>query len=256
MPQAIAPHTHIYAVITGDIVGSTKLSPGEMADVRGTVMHTVREFANGNSEAISKGVEFFQGDSWQVLLKDPRAALRLTLLIQAKLLAEYGVETRAAIGIGTVARIERNAAISTGEAFTLSGRALETMTGYFGLTGDLPTRASDFALWFTACLRLCSPLERSWTRRQAEVMGLWLSLRHPTHENIAADLDPPVTKQSVTDILSSANWRYFYEAIKAFQATDWQSLLAPEQVKTGENDGLARDRQKRLSSKQTKGSKA
>jgi len=235
MPKINAPHPHIYAVITGDIVGSTKLSPGEMADVRGTISHTVREFAKRNSETVSKGVEFFQGDSWQLLLKDPCVALRLTLLIQAKLLAEYGVETRAAIGIGTVDGMEKTAATSTGEAFTLSGRALQKITGYFRLTGALPDRAGELARWFPAILHVCSGLTNSWTNRQAEVVGLWLSLVHPTddainahlptHQEIADKLDKPVKKQSVTDTLASARWRNMIEVLEMFQTTPWQELL-------------------------------
>lgn len=231
----------IYAVITGDIVNSTKLSPSELAHVRETLSKTVRGFSARNSDSIVRGMEFFQGDSWQLLMRDPRASLRLALLIQANLKSQRDVETWASIGIGSVDSIEKSAATSTGEAFTLSGRALEETTGYFGLTGALSDRAGDMAQWFTASLRLCSGLMRSWTRRQAEAMSVWLSLPHPTHEAVAANLDPPVTKQSASDILSGANWRYLYEALKSFQATDWQRLAGP-QLTAGENACQVPDR--------------
>ena len=183
MTNISEPQTPIYAVITGDIVGSTKLSVAALTHVRVTVGETIRSFASRNPEVVSNRPEFFSGDSWQVLLKEPRAALRLALLVQARLVAVSDVETRAAIGIGSVARLEKNLATSTGEAFTLSGRALEAITNSFRLTGALPARSVILARWFPAILHMCSGLMSGWTRRQAEVVGLWLSLPNPTHEH-------------------------------------------------------------------------
>lgn len=221
----------VYAVITGDIVGSTKLSPAEMKKVRATVGEAVSETARAfvlRNDPITKGAEFFQGDSWQVLLGEPANALRLALLIQASLRSKVNAETRAAIGIGVVSSIERTAAISTGEAFTLSGRALEDIPAGVRLTGALPERVRIPALWFPHLLHLCSGLLRGWSRRQAEVMALWLSLPDPTYESVASRLIPPVAKQSVSDILTSANLQALYEALSIFQATPWQELVTPE----------------------------
>lgn len=220
------PQTHIYAVITGDIVDSTSLTRTTLARVRETLTGTIRAFAKQNADVISHSPSFFRGDSWQVLLHDPRIALKVALLVRAQLHAEDGVDTRASIGVGTVAGLEKDVAISTGEAFTLSGRALENIPNFALLTGALPERTASLAPWFPTVLHLCSGLTDSWTRRQAEVFGKWLSLVSPTHESIAAALKPPVTQQSVTDTLTSANWRYLYEAMKLFYATDWQGVCA------------------------------
>lgn len=217
----------VYAVITGDIIGSTKLSPAEMKKVRAAVGETTRAFVLRN-DPLTRGAEFFQGDSWQVLLGDPANALRMTLLIQATLRSKTNAETRAAIGIGAVSSLERTAAISTGEAFTLSGRALENIPTGVRLTGALPERVRAPALWFPHLLHLCSGLLRGWTRRQSEVMGLWLSLTDPTYESVASKLTPPIAKQSVSDILTSANLQALYEALSIFQETPWQELVAPE----------------------------
>jgi hypothetical protein len=225
------PQTAIYAVITGDIVGSTKLSPKQLVDLRKTLDEAVRVFSKRNDECVFKAPEFFRGDSWQVLLNKPGAALNLALLIQASFI-ERGVQTRAAIGIGTVASLDKTIATSTGEAFALSGRALENITGNVRLSGALPAHARRLEPWFQAILRISGGLASSWTRRQAEAMRLWLSLVNPTHEAIAQQLQPPVTKQSVGDILTSANWHYLNEGMKAFHATGWQFLDA----ETGKKD--------------------
>jgi hypothetical protein len=211
----------VQAVITGDIVGSTKLTPGQLADVRKTLVEAVRAFPN---KCVRKGPEFFRGDSWQMLLDAPENALNLALLIQAELISKLQVQTRAAIGIGVIANPEEALATSTGEAFTLSGRALENITGNGRFDGALPARIGSMTSWFPALLRICGGLSSSWTRRQAEAMSLWLSLPAPVHEEIAKRLQPPVTKQSVGNILASANLPYLQEAMAAFHATAWQSL--------------------------------
>jgi len=222
--------TKAYAVLTGDIVGSTKLAPNEMAKVRQTVRDSVREAVRAfvlRNDPITRGAEFFQGDSWQILLGDPSNALRLALLIQASLLVEANTETRTAIGIGRVDSIEKTSAISTGEAFTLSGRALEDMSGADRLTGALSGESDKtFALWFPTLLHLCSRLTRKWSRRQAEVMRLWLLLPMPTYEKISSDLD--ITVQSVGDVLSSANLPALREVIELFYRTPWQDIVTPE----------------------------
>lgn len=222
-----APATKVYAVITGDIVGSTKLTPDEMAKVRTIIAEAVLYFLR-HRNADGRPAEFFQGDSWQVLLGDPAEALTLTLLIAASLRAKAAVETRASIGIGTAEGLEVNTAISTGEAFTLSGRALEALPAAFRITGALPERIGQTARrWFPALLHMCSGLVQGWTRRQAEVMSLWLALPAPGDLAIASRLS--ITKQSVSDILISANRPALSEALGLFHHTTWQDLAAPQQ---------------------------
>lgn len=222
--ESKTPQTTIYAVVTGDIVGSTKLAAGQLAELREMLVDAAREFSKRHEDCVLMGPEFFRGDSWQVLLSEPGLALNLVLLIQACLIEKSDVQTRAAIGIGVISSKDRTLATSTGEAFTLSGHALENITGNDRFSGALPVHAGLLSPWFPALLHICGGLARSWTRRQAEAMRLWLSLVQPTQEAIAQRLNPPVTKQSVGDILASANWHSLNEAMKAFHATDWQFL--------------------------------
>lgn len=218
----------VYAVITGDIVGSTKLSHLELAAVRETIVRSVREFSLSHLNEVYRTPEFFQGDSWQLPLEEPRRSLQVALLIQAQLLAAHNVWTRAAIGIGTADGLEKTTAISTGEAFTLSGRALQNTHGTHRLTGAVPGHTGPMAQWFPGTLHLCSALIRGWSQRQAKVIGLWLSAAHPTYEWIAANLTPSIAKQSVGDILISANLPALREIFAIFQNTNWQQLANPE----------------------------
>lgn len=239
----------IFAVLTGDVVGSTKLSSDQMVSVRDMLSRCFSVFSLVRGNA----VEFYRGDSWQVLSREPKWALRLAILAQARLTAKLGVHTRVSIGIGSIADSnERKISLRTGEAFTLSGGALDNIPSHFLLTGALPERFGPLAMWFPAILHMCNGLMSSWTCRQAELVASMLQSANPTHEVIAASLNPPVTKQSVTGILTSANWRALSEPIKAFEATDWQSFSEVRTVETGENASPPPDKRKRLPEKSRK----
>lgn len=226
MKTAVRSSTGVFAVLTGDLIGSSRLSAERLGRARAVVRKGGQRFHPKSRRAIYGAPEFFRGDAWQ-LLAEPGPALRTALYIRALLSAEIGVETRISIGVGSVDVIDRaHVTLSTGEAFTLSGHALDAMTGYFDLTGALPERAGPLARWFPAVLHLCSGLIRHWTRRQAEIVSLALPSDSLTHESIARSLHPPVSKQTVSESLAGAGWRTLLEAIRAFEATDW-SRIAP-----------------------------
>jgi hypothetical protein len=218
----------VFAVLTGDIIGSTGPASPPMEQTRALTALAAERLKGLAPGAAIGAPEFFRGDSWQLLLGDPRWALRAALLIRATLRAELATDTRIAIGLGAVDHIDpARISLSRGEAFVLSGRALDRMTGYFQLTGALPLRAGALALWLPATLHLCSGVIASWTRRQAQVVASALLLAEPTHERIAAALHPPVAKQTVTRALRGADWRALQEPLDAFEKTDWRSLAGP-----------------------------
>ena len=216
----------VFAVLTGDLIASRQLSTERLAGTRACLAAGAAQFRRWQPRALSGAPEVFRGDAWQLALREPRWALRVALLLRALLLARNDVLTRVSIGIGAVDAVNtRRISLSTGEAFTLSGHALDRITGYFDLTGALPERAAPLAAWFPAMLHLCSGLIRPWTRRQAEIVSLALLADNPTHESIAASLRPRVSKQSVTESLAAARWRPLLEGIQVFEAADWDKLI-------------------------------
>jgi hypothetical protein len=224
------------AVLTGDIIRSTALSSERLQQARHIVLDAARGFEGRRPSGLGSGAEFFRGDAWQLVLSRPGGALRLALLIRARLRAEIGADTRIAIGIGGVEVIDpERTSLSLGEAFELSGRALDKMTGYFEMTAALPEAAGVPAQWLPAMAHLCSGLVGSWTRRQAEIVACALLLESPTHAQIAKALSPPVQKQSVTSILRGAHWRPLLEAIRAFEATDWAALVTKPSAASSES---------------------
>ena len=221
----------VFAVLTGDIVSSRRLSVERLERTRRLIASGAAEFRRRQPRAFSGVPEVFRGDAWQLLLREPRWALRVALLMRALLLARNDVRTRVSIGIGAVEAIDRRRiSLSTGEAFTLSGHALDHITGYFDLTGALPERAAPLAAWFPAMLHLCSGLMRSWTRRQAEIVSLALLADNPTHEAIAGSLRPRVSKQSVSESLAAARWRPLLEGIRVFEQSDWDRLTGLSEI--------------------------
>jgi hypothetical protein len=112
------------AVLTGDIVNSTKLSPIQEA----TLLDVLARFLHGHPH------EFYRGDSFQAYIKDPSKALRLALTCRAVAIEittkeEEAIrgDIRIAIGIGEVSTPVRALGSAKGEAFLLSGRGLDEL---------------------------------------------------------------------------------------------------------------------------------
>jgi hypothetical protein len=245
--QRAAPSA-VYAVLTGDLIGSTKLAPDGLAAARTAMTTTLTRFRAGWSDALIGEIEFFRGDSWQILLARPELALRLALLIRAALRAERtgrskGVsgrkrapDTRLAICIGFADQIvPEKISVSNGEVFVLSGRALDQETVHFAMTASLPDRAKPVSDWLAAVTHLCDSIVSRWTARQAELMRVRL-LSNLTQQAIATGLRRRVAKQSVQGSLASAGWRPLMEAVDLFERTDWRELtggLAPCHARRG-----------------------
>jgi hypothetical protein len=111
------------AVITGDIVNSTKLLPASEKRLikRLTLILNTFKF------------EFYRGDSFQVYMKDPGKALEIALSCRALAIsfapekAKKMTDIRIGIGIGQVNAPVRKPGAAKGEAFLLSGRIFDEL---------------------------------------------------------------------------------------------------------------------------------
>jgi hypothetical protein len=116
-----------HAVITGDIVNSRHIEKKEL------LVATLQTIFNEieNVFTFQNKFEIFRGDSFQSLLKDPKHALRVAILVRIGLQKESPIgnmwDARIGIGIGEVNYIKDNIKISNGEAFELSGNSLDMM---------------------------------------------------------------------------------------------------------------------------------
>jgi len=113
----------VYAVLTGDIVNSTKLKPKSEKKLMLMLGRTLAPHT----------FEFYRGDSFQVCMKSPEKSLRLALLCRTIAVslseeeASRAYDVRIGIGIGTVQGSLRKLGSAKGEAFTLSGRSFDTL---------------------------------------------------------------------------------------------------------------------------------
>ena len=230
------------AVLTGDVIGSTKLASGTLTELRKAVVAVAEQFARDHPGALLGEADFFRGDAWQLVLAEPGLALRLSLTIRAYLRFALKVDTRVSIGVGAGEVNLDQVSLSTGEAFVLSGRGLDGMTSYFELGGALPERTGLAAAWFRTLVELTSGLARRWKPGQAEVLFTALQLADPKHGAIAQRLSPPRTKATVTGALLGANWRPIRNALLVLEATDWDAVLVEQP--NGQNAHLQPNRPK------------
>ena len=119
----------IAAVLTGDIVNSTKLlltQETRLIKALGEVL--------GNFRGKRRLHEFYRGDSFQIYLDDPAEALRMAVVCRALAIAVTGDEEaevvsdiRISIGIGEVKLPIHQLGIAKGDAFILSGRRFDEL---------------------------------------------------------------------------------------------------------------------------------
>ncbi|MGH9664303.1 MAG: hypothetical protein ACRD9L_07770, partial [Bryobacteraceae bacterium] len=196
-----------YAVLTGDIVKSRRLRRSQLESVRVSLLDAVDRVKGWKRGLVKGKPEFFRGDAWQLLLGDPAMALRVGVFLRASLLAGGLADTRIAIGLGEIEQISSGrVSLSTGQAFTLSGHALDKMTQYSFLTIAIPESAGPLSGWLPVVGHLCDSLIRQWTRRQAEIVCAAAHPNEPDYEKVARALKPSVTKQAVAKGLGGANW--------------------------------------------------
>lgn len=112
----------IQAVLTGDIVNSTRLSSSKT----GRLTRQITALFSKHK------MEFYRGDSFQAYVKSPAEALRLALLCRTSAIniskdGKIISDVRISIGIGNITGPVRTLKTAQGEAFVLSGRKLDEL---------------------------------------------------------------------------------------------------------------------------------
>ncbi|MEO6229507.1 MAG: hypothetical protein ABIP10_05225 [Ferruginibacter sp.] len=111
----------IRAVLTGDIVNSTRLSAAKEKKLLNILQRLLNPYQ----------FEFYRGDSFQVYIKQPKEALQVALLCRSAAISITQSEqlivsdVRLSIGIGEVNTRVVSLGAAKGEAFVLSGRAFD-----------------------------------------------------------------------------------------------------------------------------------
>jgi hypothetical protein len=205
-----------YAVLTGDIIGSSKLGPDGVDAAMSLLRRLAKEFEETHPGAVVGQPEVFRGDSWQLGLQRPALALTAAVFIRAGFKAG-DFDTRIGIGWGAVDRLNtERISQSVGPAFVRSGEALDRLgkdrtlaLPRFG--GPAPGGSADSAFGILEVgVGLLDALVARWTQRES--VAIYGTLRGLSQEAIA-ELPQAQTKegnaptrQAVQDALSRVSW--------------------------------------------------
>jgi hypothetical protein len=215
--------TNVCAVLTGDIVGSTKLSSEDRQLLRRVLYSASEKISQYFSECVPYKLDVFRGDSWQFVVSEPSKSLRIGLFFRALIregIVSKRVDTRISIGLGTVSFIPANDISSgDGEAFQLSGEALEQFFRSTRLKIIFPRRyQSPTTEAIDVIVNLIDLQVRKWTMKQAKATsGAMLEF---TQEEIASKwFDQEITQQAIAQHLDRAGWSTIEQGVRYFESS-------------------------------------
>ena len=197
-----------YAIITGDIVGSTRLSKDRREQLPQQLTRSGSALRRAYKKVVPVGVEVHRGDSWQLLVTDPVQSLRVALYYRAHLLSSmesYKLDTRMAIGVGPIDFIPgERISEGDGEAFRLSGRGLDAFGCGGGLSVAFSEKVEDDGTSGLIMLLLNQLISR-WSEKQS--LAVTGALRGWSQEKVARTCwVDPITQQAVAQHLDRASW--------------------------------------------------
>ncbi len=203
-----------YAVITGDLVNSSKLESSRRRKAHEVMRRGSDELRAFLPAAVPLEIDVFAGDRWQILLSQSGCALRAALFYRVLLLAEAEVDTRLAAAIGTVDFVPGNrVSEGDGAAFRLSGRLLE-QSGRYRMR-FVAEDSSQSEVWDAMFVLADALISRRWTARSARAVSG--ALRGWSQAQIADLWSPAISPPAVAQHLRAASWPAMEEAIRTFE---------------------------------------
>ena len=195
----------LQAVVTGDIVNSTKLTTVNEKRILKQLKIILLPYKN----------EFYRGDSFQAYIKDAGQALRIALLCRTAAMAipadenDIRSDIRISIGIGTARTPASTLAAAKGDAFVLSGRAFDEITKT-GKRLAIVTNDSIANTAFEVIADYINSVFSNITDKQATVIFELLSGR--TQKKVADKLDK--SRSTISQHVTSSR---FYEIERLLQ---------------------------------------
>ena len=198
----------IHAVLTGDIVNSTLLEPLQEKKLLKLLQHILSDHKH----------EFFRGDSFQAYVKESPLALKIALQCRT---AAIGLQpeqspaisdVRISIGIGQVESPVRTLATAKGEAFLLSGRALDGMDKTEGrLIIITENKLANHAL--SVMSDYINSIYKQMTPKQAEV--IFELLKGYSQLHVAEKLNR--SKSTISQHVTAGRWDEIENILKKYQ---------------------------------------
>jgi hypothetical protein len=201
------------AVLTGDLVGSTKRSSDQVDDAMQAIQSAASTAATWQSPAQGTRFTRFRGDGWQICLTEPRLSLRAAVVIQGRLIA-LGMESRISIGIGPADSLGTvDLSDAAGQAFELSGHGLDQMDDMWRLgiaKDEIPVEDQLIS-------DLLGERMGRWTAAQAEATSLYLAwpFKVRTLFDIGSELH--ISPQAVNDRLRGAGCQVVASVLRRWE---------------------------------------
>jgi hypothetical protein len=215
----------VYAVITGDIVASSRLSSKNREKLHQVMVESSGFLREAFKNMIPMDVDIFRGDSWQMLISKPEFALRLALFYRAMLRAKMGLhklDTRMAIALGQVEFVPPNSVSEGfGEAYQHSGRALESMPKAKNMCFVFPGNKLEKTL--DIIVQLIDTIASRWSDKQA--LAVTGAIRGWKQEKIAETCwKKKISQQAVAQHLNRAGWYTVEKAVRFFNLSLKENL--------------------------------
>ncbi len=209
----------LYAVITGDIVASSKLDSNLAQSLGDIVANEIERSAIQYEKPWEIGFhQVFRGDSWQLCTSTPFAALTIATALRTSFRGKFGFDTRFSIGIGKADPGKNQDSVpTTGEAFQLSGKGLDGQSKEsrqdISLTEDYPS----IELFAKSICYLLDGLISNWTDKQCLAVSLAISGK-ANKELAKRFLPKAISEQAFGKHLSAANWNLVSRSLQMFES--------------------------------------
>jgi hypothetical protein len=226
----------IHGIITGDIVSSRDIE----ASIREKLFEDIGLLLEELKKTWINTFETYRGDSLQCEARSPEYSLRVALIIRSFFRAYFpdelkpkaalkkgnkptpskgyfatNFDVRLGIGIGTADFIKPNKITSSdGEAFRLSGEALDNLAGEPQRLA-LKTFNLSFDEQMEPSILLLDALIQKWTQNQAELV--LYKLQDKKEEEIAGQLK--ISQSAVNQRTKTAQWLAIEKLVLYFEKT-------------------------------------
>ncbi|MGM0374687.1 MAG: hypothetical protein ACQEQQ_09755 [Chloroflexota bacterium] len=209
-----------YAVITGDIVGSSQMEMEERRELP-EMLAAFSERLREQFPSVPYPVSIYRGDSWQFLVNDPARSLRIGIYFRTLVRSTIkvkGADTRMGIGIGTVDfLIQEELSRGDGQAFRLSGECLERLEKSSRVGIAFPDElSSPLSEAVHVILAFMDGMVTGWTAKQSRAISG--AIVGYTQEEIAARcFEKEISQQAVAQHLKRADWSTFEKGTRFFE---------------------------------------
>lgn len=205
--------TTTVAVLTGDLIGSRRLSEPQRQQLFRELNGYWHQYAPSLLDSSPCDIQVYRGDGWQALVPKSEQAVNAAIFIRAAIKALNvvdGMDTRLGVGIGRVDSLNpAKLGDSNGPAFIRSGEALDSLATPGPAWAFNHSQLKFQNIFLATCPIMDLAIQR-WTKAEsAAVVGSLLGL---TQEEIAKhplackdDGDAP-TRQAISDALKRIGW--------------------------------------------------